>query len=229
LKGFYWVLAAVALAGIAFLAYSLFRADRAATEPIELTNVEDARALLARAEGIKVGPDTAPARVVVFSDYQCPACGEFARQIGPWIQENFVDDGRAQVIFYDFPLGGTHIHSFLAARAARCAADQGRFWEYHDILFARVMEWSPSREAPLEQFVRYAGDLGLNRKAFEDCLESDRHADAVTANRMLGDQLGVNATPTVIVNGRRVYNPFDRDELRAAIVAEQPAGAEAAS
>src|SRR5690606_6680711 len=76
LKGFYWVLAAVALAGIAFLAYSLFRADRAATEPIELTNVEDARALLARAEGIKVGPDTAPARVVVFSDYQCPACGE---------------------------------------------------------------------------------------------------------------------------------------------------------
>src|SRR5690606_31043959 len=91
-----------------------------------------------------------------------------------------------------------------AARAARCAGDQGRYWEYHDALYARQARWSGRSSTPLNDFEEYAAELGLDRAAFSACLRSDRHAEVVTANIMLGERLGVRGTPTVIVNGRRV-------------------------
>jgi MerR family transcriptional regulator, copper efflux regulator len=124
----------------------------------------------------------------------------------PW-----VEDGTAQLILYDFPIGGSLVHGFLAARAARCAGaqppagspDGSGYWPYRDLLYGEQGSWSPRRSVS-EEFIGYARDIGLDGRDFERCLLSDRFADVVTANRMIGDHLGVRGTPTVMVNNLRV-------------------------
>jgi protein-disulfide isomerase len=146
----------------------------------------------------------------VFSDFQCPGCAAFALSERPKIMP-WVERGEAQYISYDFPLGGNFVHGFLASRAARCAGDQPlagtvdgtAFWPYHDRLYQQQPVWSAERSAE-SLFMDYARELGMDTRAFEQCLRSDRHAEVVTANRMVGDQLGVRGTPTVMVNNRRV-------------------------
>src|SRR5690606_8784396 len=120
-------------------------------------------------------------QVVVFSDFMCPYCGQFTLQVERLLKENYAQTGKIHYVYYDFPLGGAHRHSFLAARAARCAGDQGKFWEYHDYLFGQQSEWSYKRNPPVGEFEDYAEALGLDRAAFSECLRSDRHADVVSA------------------------------------------------
>lgn len=207
---FYVVLGVIVLAGVVAIFFAVRGGNgTAATEPVAL-DVADARQLYDRATPKRIGDEAAPVRVVVFSDFQCPACAAFALserpRIMPWIER-----GDAQFIAYDYPLGGNFAHGFLAARAARCAADQPMegtldgtaYWPYHDLLYQRQASWSQERTA-VDAFLGYAGDLGMDTRAFEQCVRSDRHAEVVTANRMVGDQLGVRGTPTVLVNNRRV-------------------------
>lgn len=209
---FYAVLGLIALAGVAAIVYAVRGGTTAgtATEPIAL-DFADTRELMERATPKRIGPDAAPTKVVVFSDFQCPGCGAFALQQRPRIMP-YVEQGDVQFLAYDFPLGGpAFAHSFLVARAARCAGDQPMsgtpdgtgYWPYHDLLYAQQSAWSPQRTVD-DQLVTYAGQVGLDTRAFEQCLRSDRFADVVTANRMVGDQLGVTGTPTVLVNNRRV-------------------------
>jgi protein-disulfide isomerase len=215
LKRFYIVLGVVAVLGIAAIAFSVVRSNAggAALEPVTIADSTDSRALYEKATGIQIGSATAPVKIVVFSDYQCPYCGQFASTIKPALVNDFVNTGKLQFVYYDFPLGGTHKYSFLAARAARCAGDQNKFWEYHDLLFGQQSEWSFSSGVPMAEFLKYATQAGVDSGPFEACLKSDKYADVVTANRMLGDQLGVNATPTVIINNRKVASPLDYDEI----------------
>lgn len=222
LKPFYLLLGIVALVGLALIVYQGRKgkgAGEASTAPVDLQSL-DARALLEKARGVKVGPDSAKVQVMVFSDYMCPACGYFATNIQPLIEEQFAKTGKVQFTYYDFPLGGTHVHSFLAARAARCAEDQGKFHDYHSLLFRQQNGWSFAGSPPVDQFNDFAQQLGLDAAKFQDCLNSDAHAELVTANYQLGQQLGVNATPTVIINGRRSTDPNTWDVLKAEIERE---------
>lgn len=217
-KLFYGVLALVALAGLGALAMALsgVGSGGAATELVALEGVDDPQALVGRAEGVLVGDPAAPVKIIEFGDYQCAACGRFAQAVKPLLDLNYVQTGKVQFVFYDFPLVEMHPTAFLAARAARCAGDQDQYWLYHDALFARQPQWASSGDA-VDDFVGYAAELGLDEAAFESCLRSDRHAATVTANRRLGEQLGVNATPTVIMAGRRVRNPLDYEAISALI------------
>lgn len=221
-KAFYAILVAVALIGIGALGYAM-RGGKAVTEPIDLSGIEDVGELMDRASPIELGDRSAPARMVVFSDFQCPYCGQFALQMKPQLESTQVEEGKLHIAFYDFPLGGGHRHSFAAARAARCAGDQGMYWEYQDVLYGQQSRWSPKASTPLSDFEDYAEVVGLDRSDFAACLRSDRHADVVTAGRMLGEQLGVNATPTVIINGRRISNPMDYNAVSEIIDQEQGA------
>jgi protein-disulfide isomerase len=205
LRTFYIVLAVVAVGGLAALGYAVLGGGgEAATEPVELEGVASARQLYELAKPEVLGDPSTPVKIVEFGDFQCPGCRSFAMQIKPVLKERFVDTGKAHFVYYDFPLMEIHPHAFLAARAARCAADQGRYWDYHDLVFARQSMWSYSRTAPIGTFTEYAKELGLDSGAFESCLKSDAHADVVTANRRLGEELRIAATPTLIVNNRRV-------------------------
>ncbi len=215
MKPFYLVLIAVAVIGVAIIAYAAARAKNGmATEPIDMSALNDPQQIYNQATPIVIGNENAPVKLVEFADYMCPGCGYFATQVQPVLEERFVKSGQLQLTLYDFPLGGAHVHSFLAARAARCAGDQGKFEDYHNLLFGRQTQWSPlSRNDVPGRFVDYAGELGLDKAAFQGCLESDKYADVVSANRRLGEELGVNQTPTVIINGRQPRNPNDIDEV----------------
>lgn len=221
MKMFYAVLALIAVVGIGAILYARTRASGMATEPLDMSQATDATTLLEEARGIPLGAADAPAQIIVFSDYTCPACGVWSGQVEPMLKTEFVNEGKVQLTYYDFPLGGQgqHRHGFAAARAARCAGDQDRFWEYHDQLFARQGEWSFSSSVPVSHFVQYARDLGLDAGAYENCLRSDEHAAVVTANRLLGETLGVGGTPTVFLNGRQIAEWNNYQAVRAAVQA----------
>src|SRR5690606_26135916 len=138
----------------------------------------------------------------------------FASFAHPLIKERLVDEGLVRLVRYDFPLE-FHPHAFLASRAARCADDQGRYWEYHDILYGRQPTWSAMRDASGE-FVDYAQLLGLDTDAFGTCLRSDQHAEEITRNLQLGESLGVSGTPTIMLN-EEILNIRDYRELEAAV------------
>ncbi len=226
LRAFYIALAVIALAGIGWIAFSLTSrgGSSAAISATPLTGLDDPQALIAAAKGIELGPTDAPVRVLVFSDFTCPACRQFNAVVEPQLKAELVGSGQVRFTYYDYVLDlaaeGPHRHGFIAARAARCAGDQGKFWDLHDVLFARQQEWSYERTPPIDRFVEYGGLVGLDGEALRACLTSDQHADVVTANRMLGDNLGVRGTPTVYVANRVLAEWNSYDALKAAVEQE---------
>lgn len=202
LKPFYVVLGVVAVVGVAILAYQFAGGGGAsgATEPVAI-DVDPAE--LQRVQGISIGRDDAPVVIWEFADFQCPGCGDFATFVTPLIRDRLVDEGLVRYVYYDYPLISIHPNAFLAARAGRCANEQDRFWEYHDIIYARQATWSTMR-GPTDFFVDLAGEAGLDRSTFGGCLRSDRYAEEVTRSLRFGESLGVDATPTLFVNMKRL-------------------------
>ena len=204
---FYIVLGVLAVGGIAAIVWAMNRGGgEAATEPISFEGAT-AQQIYEQATPIRLGSESAPAKIVEFADFQCPGCAAFSLQIKPRLMP-YIQNGQAQLVYYDFPLGGSHIHSFLAARAARCAGEQtlasgDPYWTMHDKLYQEQPSWSIERDVT-DEYVGYATELGYDTGTFERCLRSDRFADVVSANRALGERLGVMSTPTVLINNRQV-------------------------
>ena len=98
----------------------------------------------------------------------------------------------------DFPLTSIHPQAFKASEAAHCAAEQGKYWEYHDTLFAN------QRALQVDALKKHAADAGMDAGAFSTCLDSGKYTDRVRAGLEAGTQLGVESTPTVFINGRVV-------------------------
>ena len=222
MAGFYWLLGVVAVLGIGIVGYAVASRteDSTVSQPIAVVGLDDPGTLMSLARGVEKGNAQAPITIIEFGDFQCPVCGEFERLVKPFIEAEFVNTGRAKFMFYDFPLS-MHPNAFLAARAARCAEDQGKFWEYHDNLFQNQGEWSPV-PSPAGMFEDYAELVGLEPGAFGSCLRSGRHADLVTANMALATQLQAPGTPTILVAqgrgvGRRV--PHNIEGIREAVMA----------
>ena len=203
LKGFYLVLGSVAVIAVGAIGWAFLQTalSSAATKPIleivtgELTDVQ---ALVDMATGVERGNPDAPITIMEFADYQCPACQQFATLVKPEVDLAYVETGIVRFVFHDFPLGG-HPHAFLAARAARCALDQGQeyYWPYHDQLFGHQSTWAVSQAPPFNAFETYAATIGMNEDDFGACLNSELHADVVSANMRLGMELGVTGTPTL--------------------------------
>lgn len=219
-RGLLLVLGAIGVAGVAILGYSLATGAfaSAATEPVELDYADDPERLIEEAVAVEMGDPDAPVTLMEFADYQCPGCAHFATQIKPQLRQEFIETGQVHFVFHDFPLSG-HANAFLAARAARCAGDQDVYWDYHDVLAARQNEWATQSD-PRGLFTDYAEAVGADGSAFRECVNSDRHAETVTANAALGDQLGVTGTPWVLVSERggapqRVEEWNDYDEVAA--------------
>ncbi len=216
----FYVLGAVAVVGIGVVAYNAGASafSSAATAPIEL-DISSDEELVALAQGVSLGDPSAPVTILEFGDYQCPGCAAFALQAKPPIQQQLIDTGEAEFVFYDFPLISIHPNAFFAARAARCAGEQGAYWEYHDLLFRNQPRWSPAN-LPSSAFEDYAAEVGIDEGDFSSCLNSDRFADVVTANMELGNRMSVGSTPTVLINAggqTRSLNAYDMGSIRDAI------------
>ena len=195
MKTFYLVFGGVAIVGMGILVFAL-RGDDPAAAPVELGEMDQEELIeLARPAGV-YGDTAAPVTIMEFGDYQCPACKRFGLFVKPQVEAAYISTGIAKLEYYDFPLTGNHPHAFVAARAARCAGDQGMYFEYHDLVFASQEEWSPLGSA-VGHLRDLADDLDLDRGAFRDCLESDRHAEVVSANMRLGQVLRVSGTPAI--------------------------------
>ena len=197
---FYVILGVVAIVGIGAVGYYVTSSalGAAAMEPVEVEGLDDLTLLAEIAQGVTKGDEDAPITIIEFGDYACPGCGGFALSVKPQVELLLVETGKAKFVFYDFPITTIHPTSFLAARTARCAQDQGKFWEYHDALFRNQASWRLEAN-PIANFLGFGEDVGLDADEFEACVKSDRHADLVTANMRLGYELRVNSTPTIMV------------------------------
>ena len=136
------------------------------------------------------GTRTAPVTLIEFADYQCPYCQKIHPELKQ-LQQEF--PGKVAFIFKDFPLPA-HNRAPKAAEASRCAGDQGKYWEYHDLLFQ-------GKELDKEQLKLYAHELQLDQARFDRCLDSGQEAAPVEKDVKEGKSLGVVQTPAFFVNG----------------------------
>jgi protein-disulfide isomerase len=162
-----------------------------------------------------MGDPNAPVVVEAWEDFLCPACLQWHNTIEPRLKEDYIKTGQVRFVFRNFPLQGFAPGSRMGAMASQCAADQEAFWPYHDRLF--VAQSRGQSGFLLESLIQYADELGLDSQAMLQCLSSQEHANYVTDSVNQAVSLGLNATPSVIVNGRQLANPFDYDALSAEI------------
>ncbi len=138
--------------------------------------------------------------LIEFSDFQCPYCGKYARDVYPIVKKEFIDNGRIEYVFRDFPLQGIHPVAFRASLAATCAGEQGQYWSMHDWLFSQQDKLAESGKlGTLDSFLLSAADrIGLTTQTFKNCLSTEDGA-SIHASQEEGKRLGVMATPTFFV------------------------------
>ena len=163
------------------------------------------------ADDPSIGSASAPVTLVEFSDFQCPFCQRVAPTLKQ-VKQTYGD--KVRIVWKDFPLTQIHPQAFKAGEAAHCAADQGKFWEYHDRLFANQQQLMPA------DLKKHATDLGLDSKAFDSCLDSSKYGERVRDGVAEGSRLGVNSTPMIYINGRALSGaqPY---EVFASVIDEE--------
>jgi protein-disulfide isomerase len=188
------VAAAVVIAGIVIVPSLLPVGDVVSITPQERPLVD----------GRAMGDPDAPVLIEVYEDFQCPACKSYSEQIEPQVVETYVQNGDVYYVYRHFPFlddSAPRNESDQSANASMCAADQNRFWDYHDILFAN---WNGENQGAFNdrRLVAFAENLDLDMEAFNQCFESDSHAEVINSDLEQGRSIGVTGTPSVFVNGR---------------------------
>jgi len=139
------------------------------------------------------GKLAAPVQMIVYSDFQCPFCAEFAQTMKQ-VEQEFGD--KVAVVFRHYPLAG-HPEAAKAAEASECAAEQGKFWGMHDKLFAD----NTAGRMSVAQYKQDAADLGLDAAKFNQCLDSGKFESKIKEQAAAGAKAGVTGTPTSFING----------------------------
>ena len=149
--------------------------------------------------------------LVEFSDFECPFCQRVAPTLKK-VRETYGD--KVRLVWKDYPLTQIHPNAFKAGEAGHCAAEQGKFWEFHDRLFANQQALVP------DALKGHASTLGLDTAKFNACLDSSKYSERVRDGIAQGTRLGVNSTPTIYINGRLVSGaqPY---EVIAGIIDEE--------
>jgi protein-disulfide isomerase len=139
------------------------------------------------------GSTSARVVLVEVSDFECPFCARYVRETKPHIEFGYVQTGRIRYAFLNMPVEARHKNAFKAAEAAKCAGDQGKFWEMHDRLFMNQTAIAPIH-LPI-----HAQILALNPDAFRTCLGSGRHAADIRRDFAVAQQAGVTGTPAFLL------------------------------
>jgi protein-disulfide isomerase len=145
------------------------------------------------------GPNDAKVVIVEFSDFQCPFCSRAATAVHD-LKAKYGD--KVHFVFRQFPLS-FHQNAHISAEASLAANAQGKFWEFHDKMFAN------QQKLDRESLEGYAKELGLNVGEFKKALDDKTYASAVDAEQKLGEEVAVDGTPTMFLNGKRISNPTD--------------------
>ncbi|MGH7472794.1 MAG: DsbA family protein, partial [Candidatus Methylomirabilales bacterium] len=175
--------------------------------PAQSRQVEDILTLLS--QGPAKGSEAAPITIIEFSDFQCSYCRKFWKETLPRLEAEYVKPGKIRFVYRHLAILGEQ--SVSAGQAAECARDQGKFWEYHDKLFASQRPFAFT----MGNLKHYAKELGLDTVAFNQCLDSGKYSQRVDAETGLGSTLGLRATPSFFINGRPLIgaHPFETFQL----------------
>lgn len=150
------------------------------------------------------GDPNAPITVIEFSDFQCPFCKRFYDQTLQSLETEYIDTGKVKLVFRDLPLDNIHPNARPVHIAAECADEQGKFWEYHDVLFENQAQWNRLSSADLSsQLNQYATSMNLNLASFDSCLSSKSVADEVQADYLHATQYGATGTPTFFIGNEK--------------------------
>jgi protein-disulfide isomerase/uncharacterized membrane protein len=166
-----------------------------------------AHANFIRPDSHVLGPANAPVTLVEFADPGCPSCANQAPVIDQLLKKY---PRQVRLVYRHFPLK-SHKNSRMAAQAMEAAGEQGKFWEYHDILFKNYENES------MPELLKYAKQLGLDMPKFQKEVESGKFADRVSEDRTDGEQLQVNRTPTLFINETYRFGPSSLEQLDAAV------------
>ncbi len=149
-----------------------------------------------------LGSPTAKVLIIEFGDYQCPSCRMFWKEVEPRLRKEYIDTGKAKLVFRDFPIVQIHPEALLAAMAVDCSADQNKYWEYHDKVFREQYNKGDDlvrfKAADLK---KWAKDIGLDPAKFDQCLDSEKYKNEVLKDKADGDAVSVQGTPTFFING----------------------------
>ena len=146
-----------------------------------------------------LGDQNAPVIMIEYGDFQCPFCGKFFRETESVLRENYIKTGKIKFIYRDFAFLGQE--SFWAANAARCAGEQGKFWEYHDYLYSNQRGENQGAFSK-DNLKSFAAGLNLNKENFNACIDSDKYGEIVKKETKAGTDAGVQGTPANFINGK---------------------------
>lgn len=146
-----------------------------------------------------LGPNAPAADIVEYTDFQCPACRNASKTLRAVMARN---PGRIRLTFRHYPLP-MHALAVPAAMAAECAGEQGKFWEYADMLYDNQQQWSGSARAK-DTFASYAKTIGLDERRFIECAESPGTRAAIIRDDLAAQYRRIDSTPTFFLNGRKL-------------------------
>ena len=157
-----------------------------------------------------IGSQNAEISIVEFGDYQCTFCYKFHQNTLNTIQSDYIDSGKINYVYRDFPLNGSD--SILAAEAAYCANDQENYWQYHNLLFEN---WAGENTGwiTMNSLTQFAVDLKLDISEFKNCLTSHKYYQKVIDNENYAKKININATPSFLI--------FNNEEVIRIIGAQQ--------
>lgn len=207
LTGEHKVLIGVLVVTVLIIIGGAFLAGQDANAPTASEPVSNPDRLV-REDDPVLGPEDAQVTVVEFGDFECPACGA----LHPPLKQVKADNADASVrfVYRQFPLE-QHDHAQLSAEASLEAQAQGKFWEYHDLLFEN------QNSLTREDLESYAEQLELDMDSFRAALDDGRHADAVEEDKVDGRAVGVRGTPSLYINGVSYTGQYSVAALQAAI------------
>jgi protein-disulfide isomerase len=160
-------------------------------------------------DGLTKGEPNAPVKLVEFADFQCPGCGSYWATVEGTIVQNYVETGKVFYTYSPFSFVGSFVQnnpydeSIKSAEAAYCANDQGKFWEYHDYLFANQIGENQGAFSE-KRLLAFASNLKLDMDKFTTCLKSDQYNQQVLDDNAFATNSGINQTPSFLVNGELV-------------------------
>jgi protein-disulfide isomerase len=196
-KSFYLVLAVAGIAGIALLSY--LASQSSAGKIITL----DPNLPPITSEGYVMGSPTAPLELIEFGDFECPGCAQYSELAEPEIREKYINTGKIRFRFIDLPLN-IHRNTLNAHHAAACAAEQGKFWEMHDLLFSTQDSWNAIATSNPDKFIKTLVPRipGLDAAKWDECHTSRRLQGKVQAHLKIATDRGVTGTPTFVLGNK---------------------------
>lgn len=166
-------------------------------------------------EGTTLGNADAPVTIVEYTDFQCTFCARVAQETLPQVEEEYVANGKAKIVCKHVAFLGEE--SQWAAEAAECAAEQDKFWEYYDILFANQGGKHNDGAFSKERLKAFAETLGLDTGSFNACLDEGKYINDVAATNLEAKRRNINSTPTFFVGQTQLTGAKSYAEFKTAI------------